>query len=105
MVAYSVGWRVPEIGVRIALGAESGDVLRMVVADGMRLVGAGIAIGLMTAIPAARLLSDFLAGVSAWDIPAFGGVSMLPAAVALVACYVPARRTAAVEPVSAVRDE
>jgi macrolide transport system ATP-binding/permease protein len=103
VVSYSVSQQTREIGVRLALGARPRDVLRHIVAQGMRLTAIGIALGLVIAAAVARLLSSLLYGVSPSDPVTFGAVALLLAAVALLACYLPARRAAAVEPMVALR--
>jgi putative ABC transport system permease protein len=105
VMAFAVSRRTREIGVRIALGAEKRTVLRLVVGDGMRLVAAGTLIGLVGAAVAAQSLQRFLYGVSSGDALTFAAVPVLLAAVALVACLVPARRAARVDPLIALRSE
>ena len=105
IVAYLVGQRTREIGVRLALGAGRHDVLRLVVGEGMRPVAVGLAIGLLLALGATRLLTSFLFGVSPLDAITFiGGAAVLTVA-ALTASYLPARRAAAMDPVRALRAE
>ena len=105
IVAYQVGQRTREIGVRLALGAGRRDVLRLVVGDGMRPVAAGMAVGLLLALGATRLLRSFLLGVSPLDAVTFVGGAVILTAVALAASYLPARRAAATDPVRALREE
>ena len=105
IVAYLVGQRTREIGVRLALGARRRDVLRLVVGEGMRPVAAGMAVGLVLAAGATRLLTAFLLGVSPLDAFTFVGGAALLTAVALTASYLPARRAAAVDPLVALRQE
>jgi putative ABC transport system permease protein len=105
VVSYSVMQRTREIGIRIALGAERRDVFRMVIAQGARLGGLGIAIGLAGALAATRLIANQLYGVQTTDPLTFAAVAILLIIVVLLACYVPARRAMRVEPTAAVRYE
>jgi putative ABC transport system permease protein len=105
VIAYVVSHRTREMGVRIALGADRRHVMRLVLAEGARLVALGIAAGLAGSVATTRTLKGFLYGVSAVDPLTFAGVPILLAAVAFVACYVPARRAAKVDPMIALRWE
>src|SRR6202040_3723573 len=108
VISYSVVQRVHEIGIRMALGAERRDVFRMVIGQGLRLAMAGVAIGAATALILARLLSSFshlLFGVGANDPATFVAVSVSLTAVAIVACYIPARYALRVDPMVALRHE
>ncbi len=105
VMSYSVTERIHEIGIRMALGASRNDVLQMIVWRGMSLTLLGLAIGLPGAYSAARLLSSILFGVRATDATVFLGVPLTLALVAMVACYIPARRAAKVDPMVALRNE
>jgi predicted permease len=105
IIAYSVGRRTREIGVRVALGARRSDVLRMIVREGMLLAGIGVVIGLVLATAVTRLIAGFLFSVSPMDGVTFAAMSLLFVAVALVASYLPARRAAASDPVAALRSD
>jgi predicted permease len=104
-VAYTVEQRIGEIGVRMALGAQARDVLRLVVNQGMKPVVIGLAIGIVSAFALGRLITSQLFEVSAHNPALLGGATVLLAATALVACLLPARRAALVDPVQALRME
>ena len=104
-IAYTVSQRTREIGIRIALGASSRAVTRLVVGDGVRLAAIGLMIGIVTAVAATRLLSGLLYGISSSDPETFVMIAGLVAVVALAASYLPARRAARVDPVDALRAE
>ena len=105
VLAFSVSRRVREVGIRMALGAKPADILRMVLRQGMLLTALGLVLGLAGSMVAGRLLSDLLFGVSPLDPVSFSLVPLLLAAVALLACYLPARRATRVEPSTALRTE
>ena len=105
ITSYAVAQRTHEIGIRLALGAQLSDVLRLVLSHGLKLTIIGAALGLFGAFLATRAITSVLYGVSATDPLTFGFVSVLLIGVALVACYVPARRATKVEPVIALRTE
>jgi putative ABC transport system permease protein len=108
VISYSVTERVREIGIRMALGAEKRDVLRMVVGQGLRLAVAGVAIGLVAGFILAQLLSSFthlLYGIRAGDPLTFIAVGLGLLAAAVLACYIPARRAARLDPMVALRQE
>jgi predicted permease len=105
IVAYSVGQRTQEIGVRMTLGASAADVLRMIVGGGMRPVLLGAAIGTASSAALTRVLNSQLHGVTATDPGAFAGALTLLIGAAALACYVPARRAMRISPIAALRDE
>jgi putative ABC transport system permease protein len=104
-VAYTVEQRTGEIGVRMALGAQTRDVLRLIINQGMRPVVIGLAIGIVAAFGLGRLIASQLFEVSANNPALLGGATIVLAAIALLACLLPARRAALVDPVQALRTE
>ena len=105
VMSYVVAGRTREVGVRIALGAARGNVLFLIMRQGMSLALIGVAFGLLIAFGAAKLLVTVLFGVSPADPLTFAGVSLLLALVAALACYIPARRATRVDPLVALRYE
>jgi putative ABC transport system permease protein len=105
IMAFSVVQRTHEIGVRMALGANTGDVLKLILRNGFKLALIGIVLGLLVAFAATRVLSTLLFGVSATDPTIFLIDALLLAFAALLACYIPARRATRVDPLVALRYE
>ena len=105
VMSYSVSQRVQEIGIRMTLGAQPGDVLRMLLAGGMAMVTAGVAVGLGISTMLSRSMSSLLFGIGSFDAPSFLGTAALLILVALAACWIPARRAMRVDPMVALRYE
>jgi ABC-type antimicrobial peptide transport system permease subunit len=103
LVSYLVAERTHEIGLRTALGADSSDVMRLVLGQGVKLAILGLAVGIPTALAASRLLGSLLYSVSATDPVVFAGVSVAVLIVSTAACYVPARRAMRLDPLTALR--
>lgn len=105
VLSYSIAQRTREIGLRVALGAHQGNVLRLVIGDGVRLAVLGIALGIAGALALTRVMTDLLYGVRATDPITFGAVTIVFGATSLLACYVPARRAMNIDPIVALKYE
>jgi putative ABC transport system permease protein len=105
VIAYAVSRQTHEIGIRMALGAERGDVLRMVLRMGLRLLGVGLGVGLLASLSVTQVIATQLWGVSPRDPLTLGGVVLVVAIAGLAACYFPARRATRVDPMVALRYE
>jgi putative ABC transport system permease protein len=105
VLAWTVSERTREIGVRLALGAQTGDVLKLVVSQGMKLTSLGLAVGFAASLPAARAMKSLLFGVGAGDPTTFAAIALLLIFTALLACYLPARKATKVDPIVAIRQE
>jgi putative ABC transport system permease protein len=105
VISYSVSQRMPEFGMRIALGAKPWDLLRLIVGQGLTLSVLGAAIGLLSAAAFARLLSSLLYGVRALDPITFLAVAVLALATTILACYFPATRATKADPMTSLRSE
>jgi putative ABC transport system permease protein len=105
VMSYAVAQRTRELGIRIALGANTSDILRLVLGQGIILTALGLALGLAVALIGTRWLGGLLFGINALDLTTFTGVALLLAAVALLACWIPARRATKVDPIAALRWE
>ncbi len=105
VISYTVAQRQREIGIRLALGAQRGDVLQMILRQGAQMALAGVVIGVAGAFALTRLMTNLLFGVTAHDPLTYGAVAALLFVVALLACYIPARRAMRVDPIVALRYE
>jgi putative ABC transport system permease protein len=105
VVSYAAAQRTQEIGIRMALGAGRGDILKMVLRQGVGVVGVGLALGLALAFAGTRVLADLFVGVKPADPLTFTAVAILLSGVALLACWIPARRATRVDPLVALRYE
>jgi len=105
VLSYSVGRRTRELGIRVALGAERRDVLRLVIGEGLALTGLGLAAGVVGAAVLTRFLASLLFGVGRFDPTTYAGVALALVATGVLACWVPARRATRVDPVTALRAE
>jgi ABC-type antimicrobial peptide transport system permease subunit len=105
VISYSVAQRTREVGIRMALGAQRPSLIAMFVRQGMWLTGIGIVCGLVAAFLTMRLMSSLLFNVSPVDPVTYGGITVVVAAIAYLACYLPSRRAASVNPVNALRAE
>jgi putative ABC transport system permease protein len=105
VMSYSVSQRTQEIGIRMALGAQRGDVLKLILGSGMAMVFGGVIVGLVLSIFLTTEIENLLYGIGAFDVPAFAATSALLVLIALVACWLPARRAMRVDPMIALRYE
>ena len=105
VVAFSVSQRSREIGIRLALGADRGDVFRLVVRGGLTLIALGLVLGLLIAFGLSNVLAGLLVGLNPFDLPVFGGVTLLLVLVSFLACYLPARRAMSIDPAITLKSE
>ncbi|MBO0800609.1 MAG: FtsX-like permease family protein [Blastocatellia bacterium] len=105
VMSYAVTQRTQEIGLRLALGAQTSDVLKLVIGRGMKLASIGVAVGLIGSLALSRLMKNLLLGVGEVDPPTVTAITLSLVGVALVACWIPARRATKVDPLIALRFE
>jgi putative ABC transport system permease protein len=105
VISYLVGQRTHELGIRLALGAARSDILRLVLGHGLKMAMTGVVVGLLVAFALTRLMSSMLFGVGATDPLTFALIALILIVVALLACYIPARRATRVDPLTALRSE
>jgi putative ABC transport system permease protein len=105
VLSYFVAQHIPEIGIRMALGAQARDVQKLVIGQGMKLLMIGVAIGLIGAFVLTQQIKSLLFGVSATDPLTFAAMTLLLITVAFLACYIPARNATKVDPINALRDQ
>jgi putative ABC transport system permease protein len=105
VLSYTVTQRTRELGIRLALGAQRSDILKLILRQGMLLVSIGVGLGLLLALALTRVLTGFLAGLGATDPLTFGLVAVMLLVVAMLACYLPARRAMKTDPIIALRCE
>jgi ABC-type antimicrobial peptide transport system permease subunit len=105
VMSYAVTQRTQEIGIRMALGAQQGSIVKLIVGRGLLLAVIGVALGLAGSLAVTRVMTQFLVGVSPTDPVTFSAVALVLTIVALLACYIPARRAARVDPILALRAE
>jgi ABC-type antimicrobial peptide transport system permease subunit len=105
VMSYSVSQRTQEIGIRMALGAQRGDVMKLILGGGMAMVLGGVVVGLFLSFLLAEKVSELLYGIGAFDLPSFAATAALLFLIALVACWLPARRAMRVDPMIALRYE
>jgi ABC-type antimicrobial peptide transport system permease subunit len=104
ILAYSVGQRTREIGIRITLGAQIADILRLIAGQGVKIVGVGLSVGLIGAVTGARLIEGLLYGVSPLDLPSLGISVLVLGVAAAVACLIPALKAVRIKPTEALRE-
>jgi putative ABC transport system permease protein len=105
VMAYGVAQRKNELGLRLALGAQPHDVMNLILRQGLRLISVGLVLGLVSALALTRLMKSLLFGVNATDAVTFAAVTLLLLVVALLACWIPARRATKVDPLIALRSD